>query len=485
MSKTFSTSVDFAAPTESRAKRAGAAQTWIVIATVMFAAILRLAYLDHKSLWLDEAVSVSLARLDWKSLGQTLWLREGNMALYYLLLRPFLFVGQGEWQVRLLSALAGIATVPLMFALGTRLFGRRIGILSAVLFAVNACSVVYSQEARGYSLVVLLVTASTLLFVRAVEQPSYWNWVRYGFIAALSLYAHFFAALIVTAQWLSLAALPGSLIRIRKWTFALALTTVLSLPAIFFILTKNIGQLSWVAKPSLLELYHLALFLSAEGGKAVGNVLLLLSLIALVVAGREAFGIWRSCGRSLESWRYALAFLCLLAPLSLTLLASLRTSLFFHRFLIVCLPAFVLLVALGLSRVRPLAVPVVLYVGLSIVASIASYSRTREEWREATRFVLSQSPPGEPIVFFEPWGRVPFDYYRSRSNANVSLKEISANSFYQLGNQSGGFWIVIYPLPTIDPATRDLESRLNTSFSTGMVRDFRGLRIVHYEPAAH
>src|SRR5438270_5708779 len=261
MNRTLSTSANTVELTESRREQSNAV---MVGAMVALAAILRLAYLGHKSLWLDEAVSVSLARLDWKSFGQVLWQREGNMALYYLLLRPFVALGESEWQVRLLSSLAGIATVPLMFALGARLFGRRVGIFSALLFAVNACSVVYSQEARAYSLVVLLVTASTLQLVRAVEEPSYWNWALYALIAALSLYAHFFAALIVAAQWLSLAALPRSLAPVRRWIFAVVLTAILSLPAIFFILTKNIGQLSWLAQPSVLEFYHLALFLSAE-----------------------------------------------------------------------------------------------------------------------------------------------------------------------------------------------------------------------------
>src|SRR5438270_11680991 len=234
MNRTLSTSANTVELTESRREQSNAV---MVGAMVALAAILRLAYLGHKSLWLDEAVSVSLARLDWKSFGQVLWQREGNMALYYLLLRPFVALGESEWEVRLLSSLAGIATVPLIFALGARLFGRRVGIFSALLFAVNACSVVYSQEARGYSLVVLLVTASTLQFVRAVEESSYWNWGLYSFLAALSIYAHFFAVLIIGAQWLSLMALPRDLIPVRKSIFALALMAVFSVPAIAFILT--------------------------------------------------------------------------------------------------------------------------------------------------------------------------------------------------------------------------------------------------------
>ena len=114
-------------------------------------AVLRLIALGHKSFWLDEIASVVIVRMTGNSFWSWVWRSEGNMALYYIMLRPWLHFGLGEASVRMLSVLPGIASLPMMYLLGTRLFGRRVGLLAALFLTLSTCSVVYSQEARGYS----------------------------------------------------------------------------------------------------------------------------------------------------------------------------------------------------------------------------------------------------------------------------------------------------------------------------------------------
>src|SRR5579859_4149721 len=117
----------------------------------------------------DEAASWNLAKLPWHSFLQALWDFEGNMALYYLILRPWLHLGNSEVVVRGLSALFGIATIPVLYFLGSRLFNQRVGLLAAALLAVHAFHIRWSQEARSYALLVLLLTWSTLLLVSAFQ----------------------------------------------------------------------------------------------------------------------------------------------------------------------------------------------------------------------------------------------------------------------------------------------------------------------------
>src|SRR5882762_11459530 len=82
---------------------------------VLIAALLRVIFLGARSFWADEIVSVKLATDNWG--GFWFWIsnREANMALYYLLLRGWVRAGDGEVWVRLLSAIAGIGTVPLLY----------------------------------------------------------------------------------------------------------------------------------------------------------------------------------------------------------------------------------------------------------------------------------------------------------------------------------------------------------------------------------
>src|SRR5664279_1846616 len=84
---------------------------WVIIA---IGAALRLISLGAKSFWLDEIASVVIARMPGNSFWWWLWHDEGNMALYYVMLRPWLGIHLGEATVRLLSVVPGIASVPMM-----------------------------------------------------------------------------------------------------------------------------------------------------------------------------------------------------------------------------------------------------------------------------------------------------------------------------------------------------------------------------------
>jgi hypothetical protein len=168
-----------------------------------------------------------------------------------------------------------------------------------------------------------------------------------------------------------------------------------------------------------------------------------------------------------------------LTPIVLTLIVSLRTPVFFHRFLIVCLPAFILLAAVGLTQVRPFGVVAGLLLGLSVVASALSYSRTREQWREATALVLSQARSGDSIIFFEPWGRVPFRYYEERAPQQNRLSEMQPGD--ATGAHGGSIWAILYPIPEADPATRAMENQLDARFPIHIAHNLRGMRIIQYK----
>ena len=130
------------------------------------------------------------------------------MVLYYALLRGWLhFSGLDEATVRLLSALAALATIPVIYAIGSRLAGRRAAILAALFFTLDPLHLFQSQEARSYALAVLLVACSTLAFIHAIEEADGsltpgahakrarigW-WTLYVVSSSLTMYAHFYLA---------------------------------------------------------------------------------------------------------------------------------------------------------------------------------------------------------------------------------------------------------------------------------------------------
>src|SRR5260370_32562087 len=135
------------------------------------ALLLRLVHLQQKSFWHDEWYSIGVARLNWPTFVHLIANREANMVLYYALLRFWTRFGESEVFIMLLSVLFGLAALPIVWAIGDRLLGRRVGLIAASLLAINAFHINYSHEVRGYRLLVLLAALSMFLFVWGVEQP--------------------------------------------------------------------------------------------------------------------------------------------------------------------------------------------------------------------------------------------------------------------------------------------------------------------------
>ena len=94
--------------------------------------------------------------------------------------------------------------VPVAFLLGAELNGRRTGIAAAALVAVNPMLVWYSQEARCYSLLVLLTSIALLFFLRALRSDSGRDLAWWALASALALATHYFALFPVGAEaaWL-------------------------------------------------------------------------------------------------------------------------------------------------------------------------------------------------------------------------------------------------------------------------------------------
>ena len=130
---------------------------WIVAGLTLVAAALRFATLGVQSYHHDEVVTASrILRADFWHAMDAVGFSESAPPLYYALAWVWTQVtGTGEYGLRSLSALAGVATVPVAYLFGAALRDRRAGIAAAALVAVNPMLLWYSQEARAYSLLVL------------------------------------------------------------------------------------------------------------------------------------------------------------------------------------------------------------------------------------------------------------------------------------------------------------------------------------------
>jgi mannosyltransferase len=457
---------------------------WVVVAV---AALLRFWALNGKSFWLDEIASVVIARMPGNSFWHWLWTEEGNMALYYVMLRPWLDIHLGEGTIRLLSVLPGIASVPLTYLIGNRLFGRKVGLLSAVLLAISTCAVVYSQEARGYSWLVLGTLLSTYLFVRLIESRSFALAFAYGLAAGATFYFHYFGLLVPVAHAVSLAALPTLRRPWKQMCVAGTLILLMAIPVLWMIHIQPHRHLDWVQPPSVLEFYHLGVFLAAESGKGVGPVLLFLELLLIAVFLRQMFLAWRKSADSL--WPYALIASGLLTPILVSLLVSIVRPVFFHRFLIICMPSWLLACAAGamtLSERRLRSWAVIGMCVLSLVSTAISYSRVREDWRGVANYLIDNANAQDVVLYYRGVGNFATESYRNwlpGGNANrpraIEITPGPSNWRDQIA-AAQRVWLVEYPDRMEDATARTLEAELHGQYLTVASKSFRAITVTQF-----
>jgi mannosyltransferase len=385
------------------------------------AAVTCLLYLGRKSFWLDESYSFVAAHRPFTGLLRVLVHDESNMATYYLALHGWLHAGRSEAAIRLLSVAPAVAAVPVVALLARRLAGTRVALIAGLLSALDLMVVEYAQEARAYAWLLLLVSISVWLFViwvQTTDRRAAAGWVA---VTVVATYTQYFAVLVVVALVASLWSLPTGQ-RPRRLHLAVSLTAIVVAvaPLAVFAESRGTSPLASASPASVLDPARLLYRFS-------GSVpLALVAIVLLIAAAATTWRTW-SAGRSPQSWSHALLWSWLLLPPALTLGASLVHPAWKERYLIVSLPAFLILVSQGLADVRPsrLRVPALVATAALMVVALVGYYPTSvkqgTDWRAATLYAEQHALPGDAFRFVPENALVPFDYYTWSRSAPAPL----------------------------------------------------------------
>lgn len=418
----------------------GSAALMLMCGIIVTTAILRIFHLGSKSFWVDEFASLVFARQPWAEFWRTMWQGEANMLTYYLMLRGWIHLGVTESVVRGLSVLPALGTVWVGYLFGKRLFSVRLGLISALLLAINACHVAYSQEARGYSLLIFFCTLSLLAFVMAIERSTTSRWLFWAVASVLAVYTHFFGALLILAQWCSLFLLPGRLLDRKRFLVSASGIAVACLPALWFVLNRDFGQLDFIPNPGLLEIYRLLLFLTSDGGKVYGVLTAIIYLTCLAASLHLFLANWKQASRSMERWKLGLLWSCLVLPPFLVIAVSnLGKQMFYYRYLLICLPPLVLLAARGCLSLRSRYVAsavLLLLCCLSLATVRRYYSAPQEDWREATRYLLRNSRSDDTVLVYPIYAEQPVRYYEQQFNPQANPLHVVPAQLYSAAERA-------------------------------------------------
>ena len=392
----------------------------LTVITILGAA-LRLKGLTFNSYWVDEIYSLSFSNPS-NSLAKVFeetTIIDVHPPLYQTILWIwFKMFGYTEFAGRSLSVVIGTAGIVAIYFLAKELFDRYIGLCASLIASTNYFLIYYSQEARSYSLILLLTVISYLYLKRALEDPRKKNILPYWIATILLLYTNYITMFVVGTQmfvfFYYILKFPAN----RKKLILLALLTtfvfILSiLPILKYIPFSREGLLYWVEKPS--PFFFLGYIYWYFGN----TVLFLLFAISGLISTIYLFGNKTSAK---EKTALALLLVWTASGYLIPYLKSIMsTPILVPRYTIYVVPAIILFVSYGLWQIKGRARGILLgaVVLLSLYQLFYNYygSTAKAQWRGVLQNVASyKSLPVYEYVPYDGW------------NKHLNLYQVYANT---------------------------------------------------------
>lgn len=175
----------------------------------------------------DEVLALFVGR---SSLGDTLdivLLHRGGAPLHFLLAWTVVHLGGGHAELRLVSALFAIASVPLMALLAARLGGRAAGAVAAFLAAGSWLFLFHGLYGRMYSLLLCTSALCYLAFLAALDSGGRRRFALWGASCVVVLATHPYGLLVIGSQVLFVLVRRE---HVRATLLTLAGVTVVGIP---------------------------------------------------------------------------------------------------------------------------------------------------------------------------------------------------------------------------------------------------------------
>lgn len=376
------------------------------------AAAIRLHHLGAESFWLDEGTSYLIASQSWGELFRVLAEERANMALYLVILKLWLPFAHSDAGLRLLSVVFAALSVPAIDGLGRRLFNPAAGLLAALLLTLHGFHVRYSQEARAYSLLVLLAILTTWVFTRMLddERPAR-SCALYVALMAVTVYSQFMGLFLMVGQLASLAA-GGTREAWKRAVLAAVAVVALCTPLFYVMLRNDLDKIGWIGRPSIWNVMAFGFEISGRGHLPAAFFYSLLL----------GFGLWIAVRRKGE---IALRRMLITAafPFFLALGISLvGQPMFVPRYLLFLLPPFLLAIAYALSAVRPALLRTGFAVAMVVVSApgvVHAWNEPREPWRGVAVPIIARGRATDALFVYQTLGSRPLGYYLDTSGHPV------------------------------------------------------------------
>lgn len=405
-------------------------------AAIAVAALLRFHDLGARPVWTDEGSTWTAATLPVTELLHRCVDRDASPPLFYMVTSWVLRFGDDEWHLRLFPALASIVLVWLTYRLARLGLPRGGATLAAFLAALSPLQLQYAQESRTYAPVAAFMVGAMYVYARVQQRPGPQRWLPLVILTAAGLWTQPIAALGVAAMGLVAVLTPTGRRRFWPWAGAMAVAGVLYLPWVIYSrkMAEHLGQSHWyipvasphgvfnvlrsvlvspfplVTAPRNSSVPGLGEFMPA----VVAHALLgLPSLVALAVTLPQA------PARNARGFLSRLCWLAWAAPVAIVVAVSIKQSLLLPRYFVFLGPYVSVLLAMGITSLRPAAFRILITAWLLAIAGLVLYRYDRdfvkEPWRQVTTHIRATARAGHTVVLV-PFDVDPLVYYLRRGD---------------------------------------------------------------------
>lgn len=415
----------------------------ILTAIILLAAALRFFKLGEWSMWIDEIYTINRAQIHFsnpiqviQNLPNTLWLPI-SVILTNIVLSS---LGITEWSARLVSALIGIVSIPILYFITRRIFNTVVALILALLLAISPWHIYWSQNARFYTSLMLLYSLAAFLFYLGIERDRPIYFVGFYILFYFALSERLLAAFILPTIFTYLIFL---------WVFRIERPPGLHLRNLLIFIAPILLMVVYEAFRYMMSGTSITTFFLADfGEKQVEDpVRLLLAIIYNIGFPIISLGLVAGVYLLLKRNRAGI-FLFLSATLPIVLLILLNPIAFTKdRYVFITLTFWLILVALalnelvshasGLGYLLTFGVLVVLLAD-AVSSDILYYhvnNGNRRDWRAAFEIIKAKSRSDDVVV---AWWPEFSPFYLGKEI--LPYKDVSVETMLESGKR---YWFVI------------------------------------------
>jgi len=227
--------------------------------------ILKIIYINALPLEGDEPFTVFFCQGTLPELIEMIK-TENNPPLHFLLLSIWVKIfGISPFSVRFLSYLFSCFTVIYIYKIGSNFFSHFVGFFASLFFTFSSLNMLFSHEARVYSLFAFLTAGAFFYFLKCLKsKTANNNFIKLTLFNSLIIYAHFFGFIVLFIQVLTLIyIIINNKIEFKKFIYSYIAVFLLYLPYLIIFINRFLYSTSngtWVSPPTDISALYFMLW---------------------------------------------------------------------------------------------------------------------------------------------------------------------------------------------------------------------------------